>query len=51
MTRSLLPRGYDDYITRGPSERDMDAETEERNRRADERYQAMVDDEDREANA
>lgn len=31
MSLHDLPRGYDRYVTRGPSERDIEAETERRN--------------------
>ena len=48
MSLSDLPRGYDRYVTRGPSERDIEAETERRNERDDRRYHARKDDEDRE---
>lgn len=47
---SLLPRGYDSYVTRGPSERDEDAETERRNAEydtaRDEEWDEAMHDED-----
>jgi hypothetical protein len=36
MSLHDLPRGYDRYVTRGPSERDIEAETERRNAEYDE---------------
>lgn len=52
MSLSDLPRGYDRYVTRGPSERDIERETEERNQGYDEAYdeerdEAMHDEDER----
>jgi hypothetical protein len=38
-----LPRGYDRHVTRGPSERDIEAETERRNKGYDEAYDTARD--------
>lgn len=43
MSLSLLPSGYDRYVTRGPSERDIEAETERRNQGYDEAYERARD--------
>jgi hypothetical protein len=45
MTPYNLPRHYDAWKLRAPSERDMNAETEARNERDDRRYHARKDDE------